>query len=184
MKTRYIFILFIVLGIAQFYVPAQMIFHQENILKTGKAFKFKTKPIDPSNPFRGKYIRLNFDMDKFFTEDTLWNRNEDIYVSIGEDSLGFTKPTAVSKEKPNSGDYVKVRADWYSPYEKSVWFSLPFTEFYMEESKAYDAELAYRNLQRRDSTKNVYALVYIKEGESVLANVFVDTIPIAKYVEE
>ena len=184
MKTRYIFILFVILGIAQFYVPAQMIFHQEDILKTGKAFKFRTRPIDPSNPFMGKYIRLNFDMDKFFTEDTLWNGNDDIYVSIEEDSLGFVKPMAVHKEKPNSGDYVKVKVDWYSSYEKAVHFSLPFTEFYMEESKAYDAEMANRNLQRRDSTKNVYALVYIKKGESVLANVFVDTIPIAKYVEK
>ena len=184
MKALYIFFLFIVLAVVQIYIPAQMIFHQEGILKTGKAFKFKTKPIDPSNPFQGKYIRLNFEVDKIYSADTLWNSDEDIYVLIEDDSLGYARPTNVSSSKPDAGDYVKAKVDWYNSYEKELQFSLPFTEFYMEESKAYDAEKAYTKLQRDSQGKNVYALVYIKNGEAVLTNVFVDDVPIADYVQK
>ena len=56
MKTLYIFILFIIVVCAQLFVPSQMIFQQEDVLKTGTAFKFKTQPVDPSDPFKGKYI--------------------------------------------------------------------------------------------------------------------------------
>lgn len=41
MKTIHIFIVFILVAVAQLILPAQMIFNQEDILKTGTAFKFK-----------------------------------------------------------------------------------------------------------------------------------------------
>ena len=184
MKSLYIFFLFLILAIGQIYVPARMIHNHEKVLKTGKAFKFKTKPVDPTNPFKGKYINLRFELEQFYTSDSIWSRNDDIYVLLENDSLGYAKAVGVSVSKPSKGDYVRAKVYWYNSREKTVQFSLPFNEFYMEESKAYDAELAYINLQREASTKSIYALVHVRDGEAVLANVFVDKIPIADYVEK
>lgn len=184
MKSKYIFILFIILAIVQLCIPAQMINHRESILKDGKAFKFKTEPIDPSDPFKGKYIFLKYELESFKIDSMDWNPNQDIYVSLVNDSLGFVKASAIQKEAPESGNFVKAKVDWYNTNMKEVRFTFPFNEFYMEESKAYDAELAHREAQRDSLPDNTYALVYIKNGEAVLDNVFINDIPIADFVEK
>lgn len=184
MKTKHIFILFVVVALVQIGIPAQMIWNRESILDSGKAFKFKTQPVDPSDPFKGKYIYLNYEMNSFPTGQETWKRGEDIYVSISEDGQGFAKAIAVSKETPEYQDYVKATVDWSVNNTKEVRFSLPFTEFYMDENKAYKAEVAHRNAQRDSLPNNTYALVYVKKGEAVLANVFINDIPIAEFVEQ
>ena len=63
-------------------------------------------------------------------------------------------------------------------------FSFPFNEFYMNEAKAYDAELAHAQAQRDSLPNNTYALVYLLKGKAVLDNVFINDIPIADYVEK
>lgn len=55
-----IIILFLIVAVAQLFVPLQMIYNQEDIINTGKIVKFQCEPIDPNDPFRGKYITLNF----------------------------------------------------------------------------------------------------------------------------
>ena len=47
-------------------------------------------------------------------------------------------------------------------------FQLPFNTFYMEETKAYDAEMAYVEANRDSLSNNIYALVYIKDDHAVL----------------
>lgn len=184
MKTKHIFILFIILAIVQLCIPAQMINHRESILKNGEAFKFKTEPIDPSDPFKGKYIRLNFELNSFKSENKNWTRASDVYVSIESDSLGFVKATAIHKKAPSSGTFVKAEVNWFNERDHELRFVFPFNEFYMEESKALDAELAHRDAQRDSLPNNTYALIYIKEGEAVLDNVYINDIPIAEYVEQ
>ncbi|MGJ8590915.1 MAG: GDYXXLXY domain-containing protein [Aquaticitalea sp.] len=184
MKSVHLFLLFIVVAIAQLFVPAQMIFNLERTIEEGTSYKFKTQPIDPSDPFKGKYIRLNFEINSFATTDTIWNRNDEIYISLKNDSLGFAAVQRIDLEAPATGDYVKAKVDWYDFHEKTVNFTFPFDEFYMNEYKAYDAEIAHRKAQRDSDVNNTYALVYVKDGEAVLEDVFIDDIPIAEYVEK
>ena len=47
------------------YVPAKMIFNKEAVLAQGKDYRFKTAPIDPYDPFRGKYIDLYYEANAF-----------------------------------------------------------------------------------------------------------------------
>ncbi|HLT32758.1 MAG TPA: GDYXXLXY domain-containing protein, partial [Aquaticitalea sp.] len=178
MKPIYIFSIFIILVLAQLFVPASMILHQEDILERGTAYKFKTQPIDPADPFKGKYIRLNYDINSMPSTDSTWVSQEDIYIMLTTDRLGFAKIRQVLRDIPADGDYVKAKVDWYNVYEKEVTFSLPFEEFYMNEDKAYNAELAHTEAQR-DSLSTTYALVYVLEGDGVLENVYINDIPIA-----
>tara|TARA_R110002049_G_scaffold99113_3_gene241664 strand:+ start:5105 stop:5482 length:378 start_codon:yes stop_codon:yes gene_type:complete len=118
MKTIYIFIIFLLVAAIQLFIPAQMILNQETILKTGTAYKFKTQPVDPSDPFKGKYINLNYKIDSFKTNDSLWERNEPIYVYLITDSLGFAKIDTVSRNilADNSNGYITAKAQWYDNY--------------------------------------------------------------------
>ncbi len=185
MKTIHIFIIFIVVAVAQIFVPAQMIFNKESIINTGTAYRFKTQPVDPSDPYRGKYINLNYDVRSYKTKDTIWERKDKVYIYLETDSLGFAKVSKVSKEPLNlSKDFIIAEVGWYNKIEEELSFNLPFNRYYMEETKAYDAEVAVRNNQRDSIQNNTYALVYIKNGEAVLNDVIINDMSIKDYVEK
>lgn len=183
-KLKHVFALFILVVIAQLFVPMQMIFGQETILKTGTAYKFRTQPVDPSDPYRGKYITLSYDINSAISIDSTWERKQDVYVYIEEDSLGFAKLTEVSKMPLEiENDYIIAETGWYSKRSKILNFNLPFNRFYMEESKAKPAEDAFRKAQRDTLPNNTYGLVFVKDGEAVLKDVLINEIPIADYVD-
>lgn len=185
-KTRYIFGIFVALALVQLFVPAQMIWGREKVINEGVSYKFKTRPVDPNDPFRGKYIILNYELDAAITKDTLWNRNEDIYIKLSKDSLGFAVISAVSHSKFEiPDDFVKAKVQWYDSNDHEVNFSFEFNRYYMEESKAYDAEQVYVKSLRDSLPENdTYAIVFVKDGEAVLTDVMVNEVSIKDYVEK
>lgn len=182
MKTIYIFI---VIALLQLFVPIKMIFDKETVLTHGTAYKFKTQPVDPYDPFRGKYITLRYNIDRFKTKDSIWTEGETVYAYLGVDSLGFAKIGQISKQplQYKNSDYIKVKVDYYSNYSKKLHLKFPFNRYYMEENKAYKAELAVRENQRNTLENNTYGLVYIKAGEAVLKDVIINDMSIKTYVE-
>ena len=91
MKTKYTLLLFALVAIAQAFVPLKMIYDSEKIQHEGTVYKFRTQPIDPTDPFRGKYITLKFDAEELPTNDTTWVSREQVFVYIENDSAGFAK---------------------------------------------------------------------------------------------
>ena len=181
-KSIYITLLLLLFAV-QLFIPAQMIFQQEDTLDTGTAYKFKTEPIDPTDPFRGKFIVLNYDMDSFQSEEDGWyDYKGPVYVYLKTDTEGFATAKTVSKTLLDSSDDYVIAESKYNN-SNTVNFDLPFNRFYMNENKAYDAEISVRKAQR-DSTKICYGLVFIKDGTAVLENVFIDNKPIQEFVEE
>ncbi|MDC8005708.1 GDYXXLXY domain-containing protein [Aureisphaera galaxeae] len=175
---------FLVMVGAQWFVPANMIYQQEGALVEGTPYKFKTRPVDPSDPFRGKYIVLNYELSSFAPVDSTLQFNEYVYVYIEEGEDGFAKATEVSPY-PLDTEQDFVKAEYQYSYNQRVNFNLPFDRFYMEESKARPAEDAVRDVNRnRDSLSPVcYALVYVKEDVAVLENVFIGETSIQEFVE-
>jgi len=184
--NKLLFPLFIVVALVQLFVPAKMIINRETILAKGKEFRFKTAPIDPTDPFRGKYITLNFAERSTKVDSTKeWKRDDKIYVLLGEDSDGFVKIKGAMHDKPPGKDFVKAKVRRSHSYNNSIEIEYPFKRYYMEESKAYDAE---RYTRRRrfdlDSTQNVYAIVRVIDGEAVLQNVMINDQKIEDFVKE
>jgi len=183
MKTIHIFLIFIAVALIQLFIPAKMIFDKEAIMKEGTAYKFKTRPVDPNDPFRGKYITLQYDIRTIATKDTLWQRGDEAYLYIVKDDNGFAVPLQVSRDKLDlDQDYVTTKVTWYNKKKQELNVNLPFNRYYMEESKAYEAEVAHRNAQRDSLPDNTYALVHIKDGTAVLTDVFIDEISIVEHV--
>ncbi|MDD5571298.1 MAG: GDYXXLXY domain-containing protein [Bacteroidales bacterium] len=184
-KKKLILTAFILVALAQLYVPAKMIFDKEDILAKGKEYKFKTAPIDPNDPFRGKYIALRYEENTFKVQNEgEWMSNETIYVILATDKDGFAKIHSVSKVKPQGNrDFVKAKVRYFTnSYDKEINIEYPFNRFYMEEYKAPVAEKAYREALS-DSAKVTYALIRIKDGDAVIKDVLIDGISINEIVK-
>lgn len=174
---------FVVMVLAQWFVPANMIFKQEQVLSEGTSYKFKTQPIDPNDPFRGKYIVLSYEMNRVAYLGDPIAYGETAYVYIKKDAQGFAEATHAAKQPLESNqDFITVRSN--SVYQDSLNFTLPFTTFYMNENKAYDAEVAVREAMRDSLPVTCYGIVYVKEDRAVLHDVMIDEVSIKEYVEK
>jgi len=184
-NKKILFSAFILVALAQLYVPSKMISDREEVLATGTEYKFRTAPIDPNDPFRGKYITLSYSENTVEIENEKdWTRGEKIYVHLTKGNDGFARIRSVSKEEStDTQDYLKVKVNYVSENgSDKLTIDYPFDRFYMEESKANDAELAFRQSQG-DTSKITYALVRIKNGEAVLKDVMIDGISIRELVK-
>ena len=180
MKNKNILIiLFLFVAIAQLFVPLQMIYNQEDILNTGKIVKFQCEPIDPNDPFRGKYITLNFKENRIKVKNLKeWNSNETIFAKIETSKDGFAKIKSISRTEPTDNSiYLKLKINYIADYENKIYLDFPFNRFYMNENKVKNAEIAYAK-STLDSTKTAYALVATKNGEAVIKDVLIDNISI------
>jgi uncharacterized membrane-anchored protein len=164
-------------------VPMYMIRDRENTLRNGERFKFKTRPIDPADPFQGRYVLLGY-KDAYIP----WPEDKDpdleykarIYVNIEIGADGFARFTDWSLTEPDSGNYLASRylgRDWrWNPETRSndykgLRIKIPFDRFYMDEAKAPRAEILARDAAR---TTNCWAEVRIREGKAVIEDVYAE----------
>lgn len=181
MKNKNILlILFLFVVMAQLFVPSQMIYNQEDILNTGKIVKFQCEPIDPNDPFRGKYITLKFKESAIKVKNLKeWNSNETIFAKIETSKDGFAKIKSISRTEPTDNSiYLKLKINYITEYEgNKIYLDFPFNHFYMNENKAKNAEKVYTE-STIDTTKIAYALIATKNGEAVIKDVLIDNISI------
>jgi uncharacterized membrane-anchored protein len=183
---KMIMVLFAIMCLAQWIVPGKMVYDSENTISEGTVFRFKTEPVDPSDPFRGKYVTLRFEADFIEIEDSAeWVVGEDIFVTFTTDTFGFAKAEGIFRTLPDSEKYLQTTVEYVSQSIGSgrVIFKLPFDRFYVEESKAARAEELYRQAQRH-SGSSVYAVVSVGQGTAVLQDVFINDRSIIKIIDE
>lgn len=184
MNKRILLPAFVLVALVQLYVPAKMIWNQEDVLAAGVEYKFRTAPVDPTDPFRGKYIILGFEDNTVRVENEKdWTVGEQIYVDFTTDAAGFATILSATKERPTEvSDFLEVPVRSVSSNgSNTLRVDYPFDRYYMKETKAYEAEQLYRKLQRTDD-KTAYALVSINNGAAVLQDVQVDGVSIKDLV--
>lgn len=177
-NKKTVLLLFVLLVIIQLFVPLQMIFNQEDIIKTGKEFKFQTVPIDPYDPFRGKYITLFFkEREITVNRASKWISGETVFATIIKDKNGFAKISSISKSKPkNSESHLKLKIG-FALNNNKIAIDFPFNRFYMNENIARKAEKIYREFSIKKKNET-YALVAIKNGEAVIKDVLINHVSI------
>jgi uncharacterized membrane-anchored protein len=173
MKTKISIAAFIVVALIQLLVPGKMILNFEKILETGKKYKFIIAPIDPSDPFRGKYLSINV-REHHFAVDSIndWKQGEEIYVSINSntpDSMAII--TNISRLKPDAGvDFILAKTGYI--FEKSMNIEYPFDRYYMDESVIPQASEALVRAWS-DSTQVSYIVVNAIDGKAVLSDIII-----------
>ncbi|OGV50375.1 MAG: hypothetical protein A2X49_12010 [Lentisphaerae bacterium GWF2_52_8] len=187
MKSKHILIsAFIVMALAQLGAPLAMIARHENVLSNGTVYKFKTAPVDPDDPFRGKYVALSFEQRSVSCpEPEKLRRGETIYVRVKNGPDGFAVLGEASPNRPSEGDYFPAKV-LYS-HNKKVDITMPFDRYYLNEAAAPAAEEAYRKLNRRNGKNsprdNTYVTIRIKDGAVVLEELYLDGVPIRDYLK-
>lgn len=183
MKTLTVAI-FVLMVVAQWFVPLRMVFRQESVIAHGTTYRFKTQPIDPSDPFRGKYITLRFEaaMHKVDTASR-WTMGETVYLTLEEDPAGFARIKDVVRTRPeDTSEYIQT-VTGYTGNKGFIVVELPFDHFFLEESKASEAEKAYWQAAT-DTTQVAYAEVAVRNGMAALRDVKIDGKSIVAIVDE
>jgi len=183
MNPKTIFGLFVAVAAVQLAVPVGQVWKHENVLRTGTAYKFKTAPVDPYDPFRGRYVALNYaDTQARLEPGEPLRYRAPVYVTLRAGTNGFAVFEELRRTPPATGDYLRVQYGYGEGTNAS--FQLPFDRFYMEETKAPQAEAAYwKHGNRRGQTNDAtYALVRVKGGRGVIENLYIKDQPIRQFL--
>lgn len=182
MSKKVQIILYILAVILQLTVISSIIFKNNATVASGIELKIKVFPIDPYDPFRGKYVDLNVNnyVSKQNGVDIL--KNSKVYVTLRTNPDGFSELDTAYITKPKNKPYVETVAarDSYNP-ETSVYIDNPFKRFYIEEVYSEEAETAYR---QNATEKDVYIKVKILDGKSVIEELYIENEPIKEYIDK
>ncbi|HEY1075882.1 MAG TPA: GDYXXLXY domain-containing protein [Fontimonas sp.] len=167
-----------VLCLVQWSIPLALIQRGQTALAQGTPYKFRTAPVDPSDPFRGRYVTLDFQaalVPSAQVEATLYEGQRG-YASIRIDAQGFAQLHAVRATEPATGDYLPVTLQWKDHEQARL--RLPFDRYYLDEAQAPQVEQRYRESNLRLGPDDVpapdprptYATVRVLDGYAVLEN--------------
>ncbi len=157
---------FVLLVLAQWWIPVGMIRRQEKILQEGKEFRFRIEPVNPSSSPTSEYLPLFFrDPTGHYTGSDRWLSGEKIYATLRVDSIGYANIAEVSRTPPTGKPYIEATVGYVIPEKKQVFVQFPFDRYYIEKGRSGD--IFGRGIQP-DSAATVYALVAVWEGTAVL----------------
>ncbi len=179
----YLIWMFCVLAAVQVWVPLSMIARREAALRHGEAFKFRTRPVDPYDAFRGRYVALQFESNEASATNAMqYQRGQSIYVPLETDKDGYATLGEVNTKRPREGAYLKTRVHYYSGKQSKVRVRLPFDRYYMNEKDAPEAERRYWRASRREERK-AHALVRVRGGMAVIEDLYIEDLPILEYMK-
>lgn len=184
LNKRYLFAGFILVALVQLFVPANMIWQAEGTIREGNEFHFKVAPVDPNDPFRGKYISLAFEADEITVPGNNWAGFDEVYARIHKGKDGFAQIQDLSQSPPeDTEDFIRVAVYMMTQFKDStaITISYPFDRYYMEESKALAAEKLYSE-SVSDSRQRTYGVVFVKNGKASLTDVRINDLSIQEAV--
>src|SRR5438132_360524 len=100
-------LIFILVALAQLSVPAVLAWGRIQTLTHGRAWKFKTAPVDPEDAIRGRYIRLSYAIEEFPQSERV-NWKSPIYVVLKEGPDGFAQIDHISQTPMNGDNVIKA----------------------------------------------------------------------------
>ena len=169
--------------LAQWAIPASIIWRYETVLATGKVFKFQTHPVDPYDAFRGRYVALGFNWESapLMANVRSPNPGERMFALIEIGTNGFAQIKGLTFERPQTEDYfgVKVR---YCLSPTNVLIQFPFDRYYMNEKLAPAADTAYRQHAGRSGRQDAYVAVRVQNGRATIEDLYVAGKPIRDFL--
>ena len=186
-KRNMILLGFVIVAAAQLVVPAWMIVGRELTLREGQVFKFKTRPVDPDDAFRGRYVWLGLEPESVRVPDTAqWQHGyyeRKCYAVLGRDTNGFVMVKRLDRAWPAGETAVQVHTTWVDTNSMAhiQWPGLD--RYYLMEDKAPEAEAAYHNHSLR-TNQTCHVTVRVRGGQAVVENLFIADQPIHAWLRE
>ena len=193
MKTKKLIFLFF--GLIILMVPVYLIFNSENVLENGRLHKLRLQGYDPFDPFRGKYLRLNYDNGVPCSESL--KEGDNVYVTFETDSMGFSYFANASSERPNHDNYMKSTvtssgfdswwgdgSDAWPEAGATVGIELDnLTKYFINEDMASAAEEVVQDYQR-DRPNDIYVAIRVLDGEARLEDIYVEETPLLEFLKK
>ncbi|MGB1581009.1 MAG: GDYXXLXY domain-containing protein [Nevskiales bacterium] len=181
MNRKLLLLIFAVLVVLQLAVPAVMIDKRMTTLEEGEAYQFRIGPVDPYDPFLGRYLVLNLeaaDYDNWKGEDL--HPGQTVYGVLETDYEGFARFRNLSMDPPGTRDYLKLRVAWQSG--KQVRLRMPFDRYYTEENVAQQAWRVRRSGRRQPVPAHIQ--VRVLDGYAVLEELYFEDMPLMDYMRQ
>lgn len=171
-------LLFLLAAAVQLGVIGWMLGSREVVLRKGQPVKFVVAPVDPYDPFRGRYVALSFPADTVEAPEDA-SVGDIVYAILDVDSEGYATVANLETTPPaGSMAYLEVTIrHLYSEQDEEgeeprmmVWINLPFDRYYMNEHTAPEAERIYREALRDETEANArenYLVVKVHKGRAV-----------------
>lgn len=179
MNRKLLWSLFAGLVVVQLAVPAMMIDKRQTTLDEGTPYKFRIGPVDPYDPFLGRYLVLNLEVASYERwRGPALERGQTVYAVLETDRDGFARFRNLSMDPPGTRDYLKLRVDWQSGQQ--VRLQLPFDRYYVEENIAQMAWRVRRPARRQPVPAHIQ--VRVLEGYGVLEELYFDNRPLMDFM--
>lgn len=150
--------LIVAVVVLQLALLAWMAGEREWVLRTGKVVLLRTAPVDPDDPMRGEYVRLDYEIGsvpKALCRDGIpawfdgvkpqyYGRSQErrVYASVKLDGEGVGQLTALSDQKPSEGIFLR---GWSGiVYAQSLDVRYGIEAFFMQQGKARALEAQLR----------------------------------------
>jgi uncharacterized membrane-anchored protein len=181
-RQKLILILFGIFSIIVLSVPISMIVQHETVMQKGKEFRFRTRPVDPFDAFRGRFVALSLEETSTMKPSGLNLRHgQQVCAFIEEGPDGFARFSEVALRPRPGTAYIKCRVQSISGNRVNL--DIPIDRYYMEESKAPAAEKLYFRHSRRNLS-DAYVVVAVKKGIPVIKKLYVGGKPIEEALKE
>lgn len=161
----------------QLLVPGRMILQSEKDLQKGTMYKFLVSPVDPNDPFRGKFLTLEFRANTVRAgELEAYGKGSPVFVSVREDGQGFAEAYRVSRVKPEgTADFVEAKVAGIDAGidETILTVEYPFNRYFVNEKKAPEIEKAFQQASAEDD-QDTYAVVRVRNGRGLLEDLVIN----------
>ncbi len=191
MSTRLRWLLFAGLCFMQWSLPLAMVQRAEQTLQQGATYRFRTAPVDPVDPFRGRYVTLDFEAAQIEVPPAWrFETGARLYAPIAVDVDGFARLGVPQAAPPTRGDWLIVRLQWRDDERHQVRVDLPFDRYYLDEQLAPEAERLYWVRNRAepgdaeaDPRRPTWASVRVLRDTALLDELYIDDVPVRERVK-
>lgn len=170
--------LFALVALAQLGAAGFAIVKHERTLADGERFLFRVAPVDPEDPFRGRYLQLGFPAATVQGTPPV-GAYEHVYAILDRDPEGFARVARLVAEPPRGAPYLSTRIAWTGPARVQI--DLPFARYYEEESIAREADLALAEHTRQGGA-GAHVAVRVLAGHAVLEELYLGGVPLRDYL--
>lgn len=169
---------FLVFALIVLAIPIYLMMSSEDILENGNRHKIRLEGRDPFDPFRGKFLRLNFDnrIDCFACEE-----GDEVYVLLKKDADGYSSFSEGVTDKPGHSDYFKATVAKAYP-DGAVIKIDNLSKYFINEDKAKEAEDVLQSYSRQ-KPEDVYLAIRVLDGEARLEDIFIEETPFLEFLE-
>lgn len=170
---------FALLCMLQWAMPVSWILQEENTRTQGIFVKIPCRQFDPADPFRGTFLNIQpLPLEFNFEDSSLYQKQQEVWVNYIPDSGEIYRFHSVQPlyEDPAQAVHLKAYIRYtYAMQQGNLYTAVldyPFSKFFINEKEAPRLAEKY-NQALADTTKTVYAGLYVLDGNAALDGIWI-----------